>query len=74
MLVHMLAPDRERPGSSGRIIWSYPKYRLLSRQQQAFESTALFAGQRVEPDRFADRRNAHPRRAGRGQLLRRRSA
>ena len=39
MLVHLLAPDRDAPGASRPMIWSYPKYRVFRDHQQAFEST-----------------------------------
>jgi putative ABC transport system permease protein len=43
MIVHMLAPDRETPGVSGQVVWSYPKYRAFRENQKVFESTALFS-------------------------------
>jgi putative ABC transport system permease protein len=42
MMVHLLAPDRDAPGVSRQMIWSYPKYQVLRENQRAFESTATF--------------------------------
>ncbi len=44
MMVHLLAPDRESPGTYHTIIWSYPKYQVLREHQQVFDSTAIFSG------------------------------
>ena len=44
MLVHLLAPDREAPGVSRQMIWSYPKYRVFRDHQQVFESSSTFTG------------------------------
>src|SRR5262245_63965798 len=44
MLVHLLAPDREAPGVSRPMIWSYPKYRVFRDHQQVFESSSTFTG------------------------------
>ena len=44
MLVHLLAPDREAPGVSSPMIWSYPKYRVFQDHQQVFESSSTFTG------------------------------
>jgi putative ABC transport system permease protein len=44
MLVHMLTPDRDSPVILQRMIWSYPKYRVLRDSQDVFESTAAFMG------------------------------
>jgi putative ABC transport system permease protein len=44
MLVHLLAPDREAPGVSSPMIWSYPKYRVFRDHQQVFESSSTFTG------------------------------
>jgi putative ABC transport system permease protein len=44
MLVHLLAPDREAPGVSSPMIWSYPKYRVFREHQQVFESSSTFTG------------------------------
>ena len=43
MIVHMLAPDRQTPGVSSQVVWSYPKYRAFRENQKVFESTALFS-------------------------------
>jgi putative ABC transport system permease protein len=42
MLVHLLGPDRESPGTYRRMIWSYPKYEVFRDNQHAFASTAAF--------------------------------
>ena len=42
MLVHLLGPDRESPGTLRQMIWSYPKYQVFRENQQAFASTAAF--------------------------------
>src|SRR4249919_1315198 len=44
MVVHLLAPDRDAPGTYRPMIWSYPKYQVLREQQQIFDSTGIFAG------------------------------
>jgi putative ABC transport system permease protein len=44
MLVHLLAPDREAPGVSRPMIWSYPKYRVFQDHQQVFASSSTFTG------------------------------
>ena len=43
MLVQMLSPDREAPGTFRPLIWSYPKYQIVRDQQRVFTATALFA-------------------------------
>jgi putative ABC transport system permease protein len=43
MMVHMLAPDREAPGTYRTMVWSYPKYTVLRDHQTVFESTAIVA-------------------------------
>jgi putative ABC transport system permease protein len=43
MLVHLLAPDRDSPGTFRQMIWSYPKYQVFREHQQVAESTALFS-------------------------------
>ena len=43
MIVHLLAPDREAPGTSHPMIWSYPKYQVFREHQQIFDSTSIFA-------------------------------
>ena len=42
MLVQLLAPDRDAPGTLHPMIWSYPKYGVLRDAQRIFESTAVF--------------------------------
>jgi putative ABC transport system permease protein len=42
MMVHLLAPDRDAPGVSRQMIWSYPKYQVLRENQRAFDFTATF--------------------------------
>jgi putative ABC transport system permease protein len=42
MAVHLMRPDRDHPGTFGRIVWSYPKYDVFRRNQQVFDSIALF--------------------------------
>jgi putative ABC transport system permease protein len=42
MIVHMLAPDRDAPGTFGRVVWSYPKYGAFRESQRAFDSSAIF--------------------------------
>ena len=44
MVVHLLAPDRDAPGTYRPMIWSYPKYQVLREHQQIFDSTGIFAG------------------------------
>jgi putative ABC transport system permease protein len=48
MLVHLLSPDRERPGVFSELVWSYPKYRTLAGVQQVFEELALFSAREFE--------------------------
>ena len=43
MMVHLLMPDREAPGTSSQMIWSYPKYQVFRENQRGFESTAAFS-------------------------------
>ena len=43
MMVHLLMPDREAPGTSSQMIWSYPKYQVLRENQRGFASTAAFS-------------------------------
>jgi putative ABC transport system permease protein len=44
MLVHLTRPDEEAgPGVYREMVWSYPKYLMFEKQQQAFERHALFA-------------------------------
>lgn len=63
MLVHLLAPDREAPGVSRQMIWSYPKYRVFRDHQRVFESSSTFTGWTWKPygGRYA---RAGGRRAG----------
>ena len=42
MLVHLLAPDRDAPGTARPMIWSYPKYQVFRAHQRGFASTAAF--------------------------------
>ena len=42
MLVHLIAPDREIPGTTRAIVWSYPKYRVFRDGQRVFEATAVY--------------------------------
>ena len=48
MLVHMLVPERERPGVYNESVWSYPKYRTLTASQQVFDEIAFFAGRDLD--------------------------
>ena len=43
MLVHLTRPDDEAPGAFREMVWSYPKYLMFEKQQQAFERHALSA-------------------------------
>jgi putative ABC transport system permease protein len=43
MMAHLLMPDREAPGTSSQMIWSYPKYQIFRANQRGFESTAAFS-------------------------------
>jgi putative ABC transport system permease protein len=58
MLVHLQAPDPQRPGAWRESVWSYPKYRALLEFQETFESTALFSAREFalsdggEPERI----------------------
>jgi putative ABC transport system permease protein len=38
MIVHMLAPDRQTPGVSSQVVWSYPKYQAFREHQNVFET------------------------------------
>ena len=42
MLVHLLSPARDAPGTLRPMIWSYPKYQVFRAHQQGFASTAAF--------------------------------
>jgi predicted permease len=42
MSVHLLKPERNDPGVLGRVVWSYPKYELFRKNQQVFDSIAMF--------------------------------
>ena len=48
MLVHMLMPDRERPGVYNEAVWSYPKYRTFATLQQVFDEIAFFGGRELD--------------------------
>ena len=48
MLVHMLVPERERPGVYNESVWSYPKYRTFTASQQVFDDIAFFAGRDLD--------------------------
>ena len=48
MLVHMLVPERERPGVYNESVWSYPKYRTFIASQQVFDEIAFFAGRDLD--------------------------
>ncbi len=67
MVVHLLAPDRDAPGTYRPMIWSYPKYQVLREQQQIFDSTGDLRGLGVEPDRLGIARTRH-RRARRADI------
>jgi putative ABC transport system permease protein len=47
MLVHLTAPDRERPALQREAVWSYPKYRRFLELQQSFDNTAVFAARDI---------------------------
>lgn len=42
MLAHLLAPQREAPGTFRHGVWSYPKYQVFQQNQRVYESTAAF--------------------------------
>ena len=48
MLVHMLVPERSRPGVYNEGVWSYPKYRTFAALQQVFDEIAFFAGRDLD--------------------------
>ena len=48
MLVHMLVPERERPGVYNEAVWSYPKYRTFTALQQVFDEIAFFSGRDLD--------------------------
>jgi putative ABC transport system permease protein len=48
MLVHMLVPERTRPGVYSEGVWSYPKYRTFTASQQMFDEIAFFAGRDLD--------------------------
>jgi putative ABC transport system permease protein len=48
MLVHMLVPERERPGVYNESVWSYPKYRTFAASQQVFDEIAFFGGRDLD--------------------------
>ena len=48
MLVHMLSPDSDHPGTFREGVWSYPKYRTFEAAQQIFDELAFFAGRDID--------------------------
>jgi len=48
MLVHMLVPERERPGVYNEGVWSYPKYRTFAGSQQVFDEIAFYSGRDLD--------------------------
>jgi putative ABC transport system permease protein len=48
MLVHLLWPDSDHPGTFREGVWSYPKYRTFEAAQQTFEELAFFAGRDID--------------------------
>ncbi len=48
MLVHMLVPQRERPGVYNEGVWSYPKYRTFIGSQPVFDEIAFFGGRDLD--------------------------
>src|SRR5262249_36387450 len=48
MLVHMLVPERERPGVYNEGAWSYPKYRTFAGSQQVFDEIAFYSGRDLD--------------------------
>src|SRR5262245_25916458 len=48
MLVHILVPERARPGVYNESVWSYPKYRTFAASQQVFDEIAFFSGRDVD--------------------------
>ena len=48
MLVHMLVPERQRPGVYNESVWSYPKYRTFAGSQQVFDEIAFFSGRDLD--------------------------
>jgi putative ABC transport system permease protein len=47
-LVHMLVPERQRPGVYREGVWSYPKYRTFAALQQVFDEIAFFSGRDLD--------------------------
>jgi putative ABC transport system permease protein len=48
MLVHMLVPERARPGVYNESVWSYPKYRTFTGLQQVFDEIAFYSGRDLD--------------------------
>src|SRR5262245_42198585 len=48
MLVHMLVPERGRPGVYNEGDWSYPKYRTFAGSQQVFDEIAFYSGRDLD--------------------------
>ena len=48
MLVHLLVPDRGRPGVYNEGAWSYPKYRTFAALQQVFDEIAFFSARDLD--------------------------
>jgi putative ABC transport system permease protein len=48
MLVHMLVPERDRPGVYNESVWSYPKYHTFTASQQVFDELAFFGGRDLD--------------------------
>jgi putative ABC transport system permease protein len=48
MLVHMLVPERARPGVYNESVWSYPKYRTFTELQQVFDEIAFYSGRDLD--------------------------
>jgi putative ABC transport system permease protein len=48
MLVHMLVPERDRPGVYNESVWSYPKYRTFAASQHVFDEMAFFSGRDLD--------------------------
>ncbi len=48
MLVHMLVPERARPGVYNESVWSYPKYRTFAASQQVFDEIGFFSGRDLD--------------------------
>ena len=48
MLVHILVPERARPGVYNESVWSYPKYRTFTQSQQVFDEIAFYSGRDLD--------------------------